>query len=125
MHCLFPHNWLNIPYCCSPGEELGTQPPLRSWLQAPRTLLKAGGFAGAPSTTESIRHRAEYINPQISGSRRAGTAASESGGSHGSVCQADELTQRTDLPGLAMGGCRLHVLGVKLDATFHLRLLVV
>ena len=126
MYCLFLHALLNIPYCCSAREELGTQPPSHSWLQALRTLLKAGGFAGAPSTTKrSIWDRAEYINPQIAQYSRACTAASESGGSRRSVCQADELTQRAELSGLAKGGCRLHVLGAKLHVTFHLRLLVV
>lgn len=124
MHCLFVHALLNIPYRCSPGQELGTQPPLCSWLQAPRTLLKAGGFARAPSTTmRSIWHRAKYINSEIAQYSRACTDASESGGSRRSVCQADELTRRAELSGLAKGSCRLHVLGAKLDVTFHLRLL--
>lgn len=52
MLCLPLHALLNIPNCYAPGEEPGPQPPRHSWLPALRALLKAGGFARAPCTTQ-------------------------------------------------------------------------
>lgn len=63
MLCLSLHALLNIPDCRTPGEELGLQPPQHSWLQAPGALVKAGGFARAPCTTQASSWHTLHLYP--------------------------------------------------------------